>query len=58
MKNLYGNCFSRRSGAKKKYWDEQEAKVAARNSERDYKEPMRAYPCPHCGAWHVGSCKK
>jgi hypothetical protein len=55
---MIGNCFSRRSGAKKKYWSKEEAEGVAKGTSKIYNEPMRAYACPHCGAWHVGSCRK
>lgn len=52
-----GNCFSRRSGAKKKYWTEKDAQSACDQTMTKYNEPMRYYLCPHCGAWHIGGVK-
>lgn len=47
-------CITRGGKSKKKYPDEETAKTAAQEMERQFHEVFNWYQCIHCGFWHVG----
>lgn len=50
MNNPVRSCYRKRP-----YADEQVAVRLAHRQSESSGIPIRAYPCPHCGQWHIGS---
>jgi len=52
-----GNCYSRRTGAKRPFYNKDEAQSHKAYLENKYKIKYEVYLCKYCGAWHVGGKK-
>lgn len=48
-------CISKRSGMKRRYNSEAEARGAAKQMEKQHGNPYTAYLCKNCGFYHVGT---
>lgn len=46
--------LKRQCTRKRVFYDEATAVKKAAHLTEHYATPLRAYPCPHCGRWHVG----
>jgi hypothetical protein len=48
---------AKQCGGKKRFTSERKADVAARRTQTKFGSRMRAYECPWCKGWHVGTIR-
>jgi hypothetical protein len=53
--NIGMNCFSRKSGAKRRYVTKDEALGHAGTLQQKYGNKMEVYKCRYCGFWHLAT---